>query len=413
LCDTFGPRFPGTAGLTNALNWIASTMQSQGLENVKKEPVNNIATWIRGSETLYMLQPRVAKLEFLGLGRSVGGTVSSEAVVVANFDELRALGPLVKNKIVVYNAPFVTYGQTVIYRTTGASEAAKLGAVAALIRSIAPFSLNSPHTGAMRYEAGVPQIPAACITIEDAEMLARMYARNQTIVLSLHMDAVAGPIITSYNILAEVVGRVNPEQVVLMGGHSDSWDVGTGAIDDGGGFYSAWESLRIIHNLVTTGRLQRPRRTIRVIGWVDEEMNQRGANSYAADHLAELPNHIIAIESDSGNFQPTGFGFTGVPAAKVLLQQIGPLIGSIGAGNITDGGADTDNGVLQPYGVPLGSLKSAGAPGEADNYYFYFHHSNADTITHINKQGLKNSVAGLGIMTYVLADMEQRLPNQS
>jgi len=260
----------------------------------------------------------------------------------------------------------------------------------------------------MDYQDGIPKIPTACITIEDAEMLARMYARNQTVILHLQMEAHQGPEVTSYNILAEVIGRENPEQVVVLGGHSDSWDVGQGAIDDGGGLYSAWESLRIIHDLVTSGLLSRPRRTIRVVLWVDEEISQRGAITYAQDHAAELPNHVIAMESDSGNFNPTGFGFTGVPAAKVIMVQIGTLLASIGAGNITDGGADTDNGYLQ--GIPLGSLHSSGFGG-TNPIYFWFHHSNADMLTHINQQGMINSVAAYGVMSYVLADMEQRLPN--
>jgi len=281
--------------------------------------------------------------------------------------------------------------------------------VAALVRTIGPYSLYTPHTGAMDYEDGVPQIPSACITMEDAEMLGRMYARNQNILLKLEMGATLGPDVTSYNILAEVVGRETPAEVVVLGGHSDSWDVGQGAIDDGGGLYSAWESLRIIHDLVESGKLARPRRTIRVVLWVDEEVSQRGAMTYAQDHAAELPNHIIAMESDSGNFNPIGFGFTCVPAAKTIMEQIGTLIAPIGAGNITDGGGDTDNGFLN--GVPLGSLHSSGFEDSSDPIYFWYHHSNADMLTHINKQGLINSVSAYAVMSYVLADMEQRLPN--
>jgi len=271
--------------------------------------------------------------------------------------------------------------------------------------------LYTPHTGGMDYQSGVPQIPAACITIEDAEMLGRMYARNQTVVLSLQMPATFGPVVTSYNILAEVIGRETPNEVVVLGGHSDSWDVGQGAIDDGGGLFSAWEALKIIHDLIKAGTLMRPRRTIRVVLWVDEEVSQRGAATYAEDFKDQLPNHVIAMESDSGNFQPVGFGFTGVPAAKVIMQQIGALMTSIGATSITDGGADTDNGFLLPAGVPLASLQSTGSDGP-NAYYFYFHHSNADMLTHMNKTGMINSIAAYAIMSYVLADMEQRLPNK-
>jgi carboxypeptidase Q len=411
LCDTFGPRYRGTPGLDNALEWIVQTMRDQGLENVMREPVVNITNWIRGKENLQLLKPRYANLALLGLGRSVGGTVLAPAVVVASFDELKALGSKAKGTIVVYNCPFVSYDQTVEYRTRGASEAAKVGAVAALVRTIGSFSLYTPHTGEMSYEDGVPQIPTACITIEDAEMLARMYARNQSILLSLEMGATTGPTVTSYNIIAEIQGRDTPEEVVVLGGHSDSWDVGQGAIDDGGGLFTSWESLKIIHDLVESGKLQRPRRTIRVVLWVDEEISQRGAATYLQDHLSSLQDHVIAFESDSGNFQPVGFGFTGVPAAKVIMQQIGTLLASIGAGNITDGGADTDNGPLVQAGVPGGVLNSSGFD-DSEAYYFWFHHSNADMITHINKQGFVNSVAAFAVMSYILADMEERLPNK-
>eukprot|EP01123_Difflugia_compressa_P011771 TRINITY_DN4802_c0_g1_i1.p1 TRINITY_DN4802_c0_g1~~TRINITY_DN4802_c0_g1_i1.p1 ORF type:complete len:450 (+),score=102.64 TRINITY_DN4802_c0_g1_i1:158-1351(+) len=387
-------------------------MQSQGLENVFKEPVTNITNWIRGNESLTMIKPRKANMALLGLGNSVGGTVTAEAIVVTSFEDLQQKASLARGKIVVYNVPFVSYEITVVYRSRGATEAAKVGAVAALIRTIGSFSLYTPHTGGMGYDPSVPAIPAACITIEDAELLGRIYDRGQTIVLSLHMDAAIGPPVTSYNILAEVVGRESPQEIVLIGGHSDSWDVGQGAIDDGAGLFSAWEAVHLLHNLVATSQIPRPRRTIRVVLWVDEELGQTGAKTYLKDHLNDLSNHVIAFESDSGNFNPTGYGFTGVPAATEIMKQIGELLKGIGAGNITDGGADTDNGFLVQAGVPGGSLNSDGFDG-ADAYYFYFHHSNADSITHINENGMVNSVASFGVMAYVLADMQQRLPNNN
>jgi len=278
--------------------------------------------------------------------------------------------------------------------------------VAALVRTIAPYSLYTPHTGATTYDLSVPPIPTACITVEDAEMLGRMYARGQQIRLILNMTARMAAPVTSYNILAEVVGRESPREVVVIGGHSDSWDVGTGAIDDGGGIFTSWEALKIIHDQIVAGRLQRPRRTIRVVFWVDEELEQQGAKTYLNNQLNELENHVLAAESDSGNFAPTGFGFSGVPAAKAIMQQIGSvLLSRIGVGNITDGGADADNGYLVRAGVPGASLKSTGD-------YFWFHHSHADTVTHVNKQGFIDSVAAFAVMSYVIADMEQRLPNK-
>eukprot|EP01124_Arcella_intermedia_P009635 TRINITY_DN1629_c0_g1_i1.p1 TRINITY_DN1629_c0_g1~~TRINITY_DN1629_c0_g1_i1.p1 ORF type:complete len:462 (+),score=99.31 TRINITY_DN1629_c0_g1_i1:39-1424(+) len=410
FCDTFGPRYRGTPGLDGALDWIANTMLSQGLL-VTKEPVTNIPNWVRGQESLELLQPRRAKLSILGFGNSVGGKITAEAIVVSSFDDLKKNADKAKGKIVIYNVPFTTYGETVMYRVAGATEAAKVGGVAALVRTVGSFSLYTPHTGVMHYDPAFPKVPTAAITIEDSEMLARMYQRGQVISMSLSMDATMGPAVSSYNILAEIKGRESPDEVVVLGGHSDSWDVGQGAIDDGGGLYTAWEAVRIINTLIQQGQLQRPRRTIRLVLWVDEEIAQTGARTYYNDFLEDLPNHVIAMESDSGNFDLVGFGFTGLPEAKAIMLQIATLLNPLNAGNITDGaGADTDNGFLVEAGVPGGSLESTGFEGPG--YYFWFHHSNADMITHINRDGFMKSSAGFAIVSYVLADMEQRLPSK-
>jgi len=227
------------------------------------------------------------------------------------------------------------------------------------------------------------------------------------------MEARTDPTVTSYNILAEVVGAVNPEEIVLLGGHSDSWDVGQGAIDDGGGIFSAWEAVRQINSLILSNQLPRPKRTIRLIFWVDEEIGQQGAQQYVTTHWNEIPNHVIAMESDIGNFQPIGFGFSGTIDAFEIMEEIGAvLLAPIGSGNMTYGdGADTDNGFLVDQGVPGGSLDSTGATSGDDAFYFNYHHSNADTITHMNYEGVKLSVASFGIVAYVLADMDQRLPH--
>jgi len=297
----------------------------------------------------------------------------------------------------------------VAYRSRGAAEAARVGAVAALVRSITPFSLNTPHTGAQTYEVGVPQIPVAAITVEDAEMMARMQARGQRIVVQLSMGAYTDVPVSSFNVLADVVGRQSPQEIVVIGGHSDSWDVGQGAIDDGGGLFTAWEAARLVQHLVNNGQLPRPRRTLRVVMWVDEEIGQRGAITYAQNHLPNIVDHVLAIESDSGNFVPTGFGFSGTDAATARIKQIGSLLSSIGAGNISAGGQDTDNGYLGEHGVPCGSLRSTGLDNDSQ-YYFYFHHTHADTISHIHRDGIRNSVAAMAVMAYVVADMEERLP---
>lgn len=271
-------------------------------------------------------------MAILGLGTSVGCTdLSGEVLVVSNFTDLQNKGNQAKGKFVLYNFAFTTYGETVAYRSRGASEAAKYGAIGSLVRSVTPFSLNSPHTGGQSYQSGVTQIPSCAVTVEDAEMMARMAKRGQTVRVTLNMGAKTGPPASAFNVLGDIRGREKPNEVVVLGGHSDSWDVGQGAMDDGGGLFTSWEAVNMINRLIQRGLLQRPRRTIRVVLWVDEEVNQRGAATYYQDHMNELKDHVIAFESDSGNFDVTGFGFTGTPEAKAIMSLIGTkLLSKIG-----------------------------------------------------------------------------------
>ena len=211
-----------------------------------------------------------------------------------------------KGKIVLFNVPFTTYGKTVQYRYGGASAAAKAGAIASLVRSIGPFSMNTPHTGGMYYEEGIKKIPHAAITLEDAKMFQRIQDRGGKVTVKLKMDGHFIPDGWSRNVIGELPGSEFPEEVVVMGGHIDSWDVGQGAMDDGGGCVAAWEALRIIKELGL-----KPKRTIRVVMWTNEENGTRGGNAYRDNHMDNLKNHILAIESDGGVFSPEGFGFTG------------------------------------------------------------------------------------------------------
>eukprot|EP01114_Cavostelium_apophysatum_P012447 TRINITY_DN2789_c0_g1_i1.p1 TRINITY_DN2789_c0_g1~~TRINITY_DN2789_c0_g1_i1.p1 ORF type:complete len:536 (-),score=73.19 TRINITY_DN2789_c0_g1_i1:81-1688(-) len=417
MCDTFGPRYRGTPNLELALEWILDKMKSQGLENIQTEPVVNITNWVRGNEYLQMISPRVTNLSILGLGNSVGtgpDGIKAEVFVVSTFEELTANASMAKGKIVLFNAPFVNYGTTVAYRAGGASAAASVGALAALVRSITPFSLYTPHTGEMHYAPGIPQIPTAAVTIEDAEMMARMQARGQPVWVNLYMEAYTAPTTSSYNIIAELQGAELPEEVIVLGGHSDSWDVGTGCVDDGGGLFTSWHAVKLLSQLVQSGVIPRPKRTIRNVLWVDEEISQRGAITYYEDHISELANHVIAMESDGGNFETIGFGFSGTNEAYDIVSSIAEtLLSPIGAGNMTFGnGADTDTGPLVQAGVPGASLTSSGfeVNGTAAHYFFY-HHSNSDTFTAINMEGIKTSVAAFAVLTYVIADMDQRLPN--
>ncbi|NWU95188.1 CBPQ Carboxypeptidase, partial [Upupa epops] len=249
--DTIGPRLSGSRSLDAAIKYMFSALQEDGLENVHLEPVK-VPHWERGEEFAMMLEPRNHIVAVLGLGGSVATPpegITAEVIVVSSFDELHRRAQEAKGKIVVYNEPFVSYGETVRYRSEGAVEAAKVGAVASLIRSIASFSIYSTHTGMQNYQPGVPQIPTACITVEDAEMMSRMSLRGTKIVVHLKMGAKTYPDSSSFNTVAEIVGSKYPEQIVLVSGHLDSWDVGQGAMDDGGGVFISWEALSLLKDL--------------------------------------------------------------------------------------------------------------------------------------------------------------------
>ena len=329
LVDTFGPRFSGTESLEASLDWILAEMEGDGLENVRSEPVL-VPRWIRGEETAELISPRPKKLEILGLGPSVptpAEGIRAAVLVVTSFDELEARADEARGKIVLFDVPFTTYGETVQYRGGGAVAAARVGAVASLIRSVTPFSMNTPHTGGMRYEEGVPRIPHAALTLEDAAMLHRMADRGEQIEIHLTMESRDEGMVPSRNVMAEIVGSEFPDEVIVLGGHSDSWDVGQGAMDDAGGVVAAWEAIRLMKELGL-----RPRRTVRAVGWTAEEVGIYGGQAYADAPARDGETHIMGIESDSGVFSPLGFGFTGPDDAFAIVQEVGALLESIGAG---------------------------------------------------------------------------------
>nr|MBA2514746.1 M20/M25/M40 family metallo-hydrolase [Solirubrobacterales bacterium] len=285
LTDTFGHRLSGSQALESALDWIIGEMKRDGLENVRGEPVM-VPHWVRGEESAHLLKPRAQKLHMIGLGRSVGtprGGITAPVLVVTSFADLEARASEAKGKIVLFDVPFTSYGETVRYRGGAATAAARAGARAALVRSVASFSIQSPHTGAMNYDTTVARIPAAALSVEDAMMLHRMSDRGEQIVLTLRMDAKTLPDARSRNVVAEIVGREKPDEIVVLGGHIDSWDVGQGAMDDAGGSVAAWEAVRLMKKLGL-----RPRRTVRVVLWTNEENGLRGATAYRDAHVNEL-----------------------------------------------------------------------------------------------------------------------------
>jgi carboxypeptidase Q len=338
----------------------------------------------------------------LGLGGSVGtprAGITAPVLVVSSFEELERRKEDARGKIVLFDAPFVDYGVSVAYRRAGAVEAARAGAVASLIRSVTPYSIRSPHTGALRYDSTVTRIPAAALSVEDAMMLRRMQNRGDRIVLHLAMQAHTLPDAMSRNVMAEIVGRERPEEVVVLGGHMDSWDVGQGAMDDAGGVVAAWEAVRLIQRLGL-----RPRRTIRVVGWTNEENGLRGAMAYRDARGADLNRHVLAIESDAGVFAPRGFGFGGAPEALAVVREVGKLLAPIGADSVEDGGGEADIGPLMERGVHgMGLLTTP-------TRYFWYHHTQGDTIDKLDPADLAKCVAALAVMAYVVADLEEALP---
>ena len=404
LTDTFGPRFSGTPGLERAIDWILEEMRTDGLDNVRGERVM-VPVWVRGEESLEMLQPRRRAMRMLGLGGSIGtprGGITAPVLVVGGFDELRARTAEARGRIVVWDVPFTSYGQTVQYRARGASEAARAGAVASLVRSVGPFGMQTPHTGSMRYDTAVARIPAAAITMEDAMLLRRLQERGETPRLTLRMAARTRPDAPSRNVVAEIVGSERPEEVVVLGGHIDSWDVGTGAMDDGGGSVAAWEAVRLMRALGL-----RPKRTVRVVLWTNEENGLAGGNAYRDAHRGELDRHVLAIESDAGVFRPSGFGFTGSDTAFAIVREVGALLARIGADTVTRGGGGADIGPIMALGVPGMGLAVDGSR------YFWYHHSEADTIDKLDPEEVARCVAALAVMAFVVADLDEPLPRAS
>jgi carboxypeptidase Q len=401
MVDTFGPRISGSVNLENALDWILAQMAEDGLDGVHGQPVM-VPNWVRGDESLEMIQPRPRSLPMLALGGSVGtppGGIRGEVLVVGSFEELEARADEARGRIVLFDVPFTEYGETVVYRRDGASAAARAGAIASLLRSVGPFGIQSPHTGSMRYDEHVARIPHAAVTGEDASMMRRMRERGQRIEVHLRMEARTMPDAPSRNVMAEIRGGEYPDEVVVLGGHIDSWDVGQGAMDDGGGSVAAWEAVRLMKALGL-----RPRRTVRVVLWTAEENGQSGARAYRDSLGAAVDDHVLAMESDGGVFKPLGFGFTGSDAAYDVVREVGRLLRPIEAGEVTRGGGGADIQPLMDEGVPGMGLRVE--PTE----YFWYHHTDGDTLDKLDPVEFAECVAAMAVMAFVVADLPERLP---
>jgi carboxypeptidase Q len=398
LADEFGNRPTGSARLERAIDWVLEQMKKDGLDNVHAELVN-VPHWERGAESVVLVSPRRDTLRMLGLGRSVGtppGGLTAPVLVVRDFADLRAHAADAKGKIVLFDfpfsttkAPFEAYGEAVQYRGSGADSAMQFGAVAMLVRSVTPLSIRSPHTGALRYGDSTRRIPAAALTVEDAEMLHRMQVRGDKIAVTLTMGARFLPMVVSRNVVAEVRGSERPDEVIVLGGHIDSWDVGEGAMDDGGGSVAAWEAVRLIKQLGL-----HPRRTVRVVLWTNEESGLAGGRAYADAHKAQIKDFILAMESDNGVFTPTGVRVAGSDTVIDEIKAVAAALARIGAATVQRGESEADEGPLNALGVPALSL-------DVDaSRYFWYHHTAADTPDKLDPGQMARCVAVMAVVGY-------------
>jgi len=415
LTDNIGPRAIGSPQAAAAVQYVADELRKLGLE-VRLEEVK-VPHWMRGVETAELVEyPGQApgagqKIVLTALGGNTptpADGITADVVVVTSFDELKTLGhEKVAGKIVLFNVAFdkqkaangmagEAYGEAVAYRGGGAKAAAELGAVASLVRSVGNADYRLPHTGAST-SAG---IPAGAVTSEDAGLISRLAAEGK-VRMRLTLTAQTGPEVLSYNVVADLKGSEHPEQVVIVSGHLDSWDLGTGAIDDGAGVAIAMETAELAQRLHL-----HPKRTIRVIAWMDEENGGRGHDAYARDHAAELPNHVAAIESDNGAAHPLGFYARINPKALPLLKPVQDVLQSFGANliELTERSPGSDIAPLAKAGVPaLGIFQDA-------RTYFNYHHTAADTLDKIVPQELRENAAAMAVMGWALANLPEPLP---
>jgi hypothetical protein len=413
LTTRVGHRLSGSPELEHAIAWARDAMTHDGLANVHTEKVM-VPHWVRGAEDASVVTPLARPLVIIGLGGTVAtppGGITAQLIVVHDWGELAARADSVRGAIVLFDVPMPAwttehgsgYGDVVGYRTGGAIEAAKLGAVAVLVRSVTAHSLRTTHTGAVRYDDHVAKIPGAAVTVEDTELLAELAARGPVRV-HLHLESQQLPDAESANVVGEVRGRERPDDIVVIGAHIDSWDVGQGAHDDGAGVVTVLEAARVLAPFA-------PRRTVRVVLFTNEENGVRGGRAYAEAHAAELGHTIAAIETDSGGFSPRGFvvghndALTAAHAAARVAELARPLA-ALGVVRFTTGFGGSDIEPMRAGGVPLLGL-------EVDNRtYFDIHHTDADTLDKVDPEQLAGDVAAVASLAYLIAELPGRLDDR-
>jgi carboxypeptidase Q len=419
LANNIGPRLTGSAQAAKAVEYVASELKAIGCE-VQLEKVM-VPHWVRGEETGALVQfPGQAenttqKIVLCALGASVATPaegITAEVIAVKNFDELKSLGrDKVAGKIVLFDYHFDklmaaeshggdAYGEAVVYRADGPIAAARQGAVACLIRSVGGADYRIPHTGQTKYADDAPKIPAGAVTSEDADTIVDL-VRQGPVKMKLVLTPQTLPDVESYNVIGDVKGSEHPEQVVIVSGHLDSWDLGTGAIDDGAGVAVSMEAANLVQKLHL-----KPKRTIRVIAWMNEENGSMGSKTYAKDHAADMSNHFAAMETDGGAGHPLGINVKAKPEVKLMLAPLAAILQESGAGilNAVDHSPGADIEPMDKAGVPSFS------PIQDGRFYFNYHHTAADTLDKIVPKELAENSAIVAVLAYALANSEQPLP---
>jgi hypothetical protein len=419
LANNIGPRLTGSPQAERAVEYVADEMRKIGLD-VRLQKLS-VPHWVRGEEKAQLVEfPGMAagttqKIVVAALGGSIATPADGmlgEIVVVNSFDELNALGAdRVKGKIVLFNNKFDremaasgfggnAYGQAVAYRGGGAIAAGRLGAMAVLVRSAGGSQNRLVHTGAMRYDPNVTQIPAAAVSFEDAETIGYL-AKMGKVRIKLVLTPQTLPNATSYNVIGDLKGSELPDEVVVVGGHLDSWDLGTGAIDDACGVAMSMQVAYLIKQLKL-----KPKRTIRVIAYMNEENGSVGGRMYGEEQAGNMAKHFAAIESDLGASHPVGFLFSGKAEAIPFFAPISNILRSQGSGiaQLQPGGVGADVGPLTLGGVP------SFAPYFDTRTYFNYHHTEADTFDKIDPKELAEGGSVMAVLAFGLANLEQPLP---
>jgi hypothetical protein len=408
LTDRIGHRLSGSKQLEEAVDWAVAQWRRDGLERVWTEEVA-VPHWIRGEGFARIVHPATQDLALLALGGSVPTPetgITAEVLRVRDFDELRAAGERARGRIVLYDKPIQAgfrtadgYGSAAGLRVDGAIEAARLGAVGTLVRSLGTADFRLPHTGMMRYEEGVPRIPSAAIAAEDADLIRRLLDAGDPVRVQLELGCRNLPDAVSANVVADLPGGEKADEIVLIACHLDSWDVGTGAIDDGAGCAIVMETMRLLRGLERP-----PRRTVRAVLFTSEEFGAQGARAYVEEHEAEMPLHVAAIEADMGGEAPLGFGVSAGPGGIEIVRELAGRLSPLEAERVIEGGGGADISALRPHGVPLLALI------QESSHYFDYHHSPADTLDKIDRADLDRATSALAVMTWLLAESDSNLP---